>query len=102
MPDYVIVEGPLGGRPPGLCMDWANYSLMPIFKEVKEFLANEGHPDIPVIAAGGIFTGSDAVEFMKARRAAVQVATRFTVAQESGLPHDVKRLTSTRSLRISK
>ena len=91
MPDYVIVEGPLAGGHLGFGMDWANYSLMPIFKEVKEFLANEGHPDIPVIAAGGIFTGSDAVEFMKAGAAAVQVATRFTVAQESGLPHDVKQ-----------
>ena len=91
MPDYVIVEGPLAGGHLGFGMDWANYSLMPIFKEVKEFLANEGHPDIPVIAAGGIFTESDAVEFMKAGAAAVQVATRFTVAQESGLPHDVKQ-----------
>jgi nitronate monooxygenase len=47
------------------------------------------HLDIPVIPAGGIFTGSDAVTFLESGSAAVQVATRFTVAQECGLPKDV-------------
>ena len=46
---------------------------------------------IPVIAAGGIFTGSDAVSFLENGAAAVQVATRFTVANECGLPAKVKQ-----------
>ena len=41
--------------------------------------------EIPVIAAGGIFTGSDAVEYLEKGAAAVQVATRFTVANECGI-----------------
>jgi nitronate monooxygenase len=46
---------------------------------------------IPVIPAGGIFTGSDAVRFMEMGAAAVQVATRFTVTRECGLPDDIKQ-----------
>jgi NAD(P)H-dependent flavin oxidoreductase YrpB (nitropropane dioxygenase family) len=47
--------------------------------------------DIPIIAAGGIFTGSDAVSFLEQGVAGVQVATRFTVANECGLPPKVKQ-----------
>jgi nitronate monooxygenase len=44
-----------------------------------------------VIPAGGIFTGSDATAFLEAGAAGVQVATRFTVASECGLPAAVKQ-----------
>ncbi len=47
--------------------------------------------NIPLIPAGGIFTGSDAAAFLKEGAAAVQVATRFTVARECGLPEDVQQ-----------
>jgi len=44
-----------------------------------------------VIAAGGVFTGSDAVRFLETGVAGVQVATRFTVTHECGLPADVQQ-----------
>ena len=44
-----------------------------------------------MIAAGGIFTGSDAVSFLENGASGVQVATRFTVTKECGLPDDVKQ-----------
>jgi nitronate monooxygenase len=44
-----------------------------------------------VIAAGGIFTGSDAVVFPGNGRGGVQVATRFTITNECGLPDKVKQ-----------
>src|SRR5450759_4352209 len=44
-----------------------------------------------VIAAGGVFTGSDAVDFLEKGCAAVQVATRFTVAKECGIPEKVQQ-----------
>jgi nitronate monooxygenase len=47
--------------------------------------------DIPLIAAGGVFTGSDAVAHIENGAAGVQVATRFTVTHECGLPDDVKQ-----------
>lgn len=89
-PDYVIVEGPLAGGHLGFGMDWAEYDLATITAEVIKYVKDE-QLDIPVIAAGGIFTGSDAVSFLESGSAAVQVATRFTVARECGLPEDVKQ-----------
>jgi NAD(P)H-dependent flavin oxidoreductase YrpB (nitropropane dioxygenase family) len=90
LPDFVVVEGPLAGGHLGFGLDWAKYDLATIMHEVLTFLKNE-HLDIPVIAAGGIFTGSDAVGFLEQGAAAVQVATRFTVTQECGLPDKVKQ-----------
>jgi nitronate monooxygenase len=90
LPDFIIVEGPLAGGHLGFGMDWAKYDLATIMGEVLTFLKNE-HLDIPVIAAGGIFTGSDAAAFLEHGAAAVQVATRFTVTKECGLPDKVKQ-----------
>src|SRR3990167_8667872 len=90
LPDYIVVEGPLAGGHLGFGMDWAQYDLKTIVNEVHQYLKQE-NLDIPVIPAGGIFTGSDAVEFLESGSAAVQVATRFTVAKECGLPDKVKQ-----------
>ncbi|MBC3908459.1 nitronate monooxygenase [Undibacterium umbellatum] len=90
LPDYVIVEGPLAGGHLGFGMDWAEYDLQSIITEIIQYLKAE-NLDIPLIAAGGIFTGSDAVSFMENGAAGVQVATRFTVTNECGLPASVKQ-----------
>jgi nitronate monooxygenase len=90
LPDYVIVEGPLAGGHLGFGMDWAQYDLKAIVNEIHQYLKQEDL-SIPVIPAGGIFTGTDAVEFLEAGAAAVQVATRFTVARECGLPAPVQQ-----------
>ena len=90
LPDFVVVEGPLAGGHLGFGMDWAQYDLATIVAEVMQYLKNE-HLDIPVIPAGGIFTGTDAAQFLDAGAAAVQVATRFTVAEECGLPAAAKQ-----------
>ncbi|MEO5932302.1 MAG: nitronate monooxygenase [Duganella sp.] len=90
LPDYIIVEGPLAGGHLGFGMDWAEYDLMAITLELLAYLKAE-NLDIPLIAAGGIFTGSDAVRFLEAGAAGVQVATRFTITNECGLPAKVKQ-----------
>ncbi len=91
LPDYVVVEGPLAGGHLGFGIeDWAQFDLHTIIGEVLAYLKSE-HLDIPVIAAGGIFTGSDAAAFLEQGAAAVQVATRFTVTHECGLPDKVKQ-----------
>jgi nitronate monooxygenase len=88
LPDFIVVEGPLAGGHLGFGMDWAQYDLATIVAEIHQYLLNE-KLDIPLIPAGGIFTGSDAVSFLENGAAAVQVATRFTVTDECGLPKDV-------------
>jgi NAD(P)H-dependent flavin oxidoreductase YrpB (nitropropane dioxygenase family) len=90
LPDFVVVEGPLAGGHLGFGLDWAQYDLATIMGEISAFLRAE-QLDIPLIAAGGIFTGSDAVAFLEQGAAAVQVATRFTVSDECGLPAAVKQ-----------
>jgi len=64
MPDYVVVEGPLAGGHLGFGMDWAKYDLATIVAEIQAWLIAE-KLEIPVIPAGGIFTGSDAVSFLE-------------------------------------
>jgi NAD(P)H-dependent flavin oxidoreductase YrpB (nitropropane dioxygenase family) len=88
LPDFIVVEGPLAGGHLGFGMDWAQYDLRTIVNEIHQYMQAE-KLDIPIIPAGGIFTGSDAVSFLEEGAAAVQVATRFTVANECGLPKDV-------------
>ena len=89
-PDFIVVEGPLAGGHLGFGMDWAQYDLRTIVIEIQQYLQTE-KLDIPVIPAGGIFTGSDAVSYLETGSAAVQVATRFTVAKECGIPETVQQ-----------
>ncbi len=90
LPDYVIVEGPLAGGHLGFGMDWADFDLHTIMDEIHAFM-REQQLTIPLIAAGGVFTGSDAVGFLEKGAGGVQVATRFTITNECGLPDDVKQ-----------
>jgi nitronate monooxygenase len=91
LPDYIVVEGPLAGGHLGFGMnDWMKYDLRTITNEIHAYLREE-KLDIPVIPAGGIFTGSDAESYQAEGAAAVQVATRFTVAKECGLPAEVQQ-----------
>ena len=91
LPDYVIVEGPLAGGHLGFGIDdWAKHDLRTIVTEILQYLRAE-NLDIPLIPAGGIFTGSDAVSYLETGAAAVQVATRFTATRECGLPDKIKQ-----------
>jgi NAD(P)H-dependent flavin oxidoreductase YrpB (nitropropane dioxygenase family) len=90
-PDYIVVEGPLAGGHLGFGIDdWRQFDLRTIVTEILQYLQTE-KLDIPVIPAGGIFTGSDAVSYLQDGAAAVQVATRFTATRECGLPDKVKQ-----------
>jgi len=90
LPDFIVVEGPLAGGHLGFGMDWAQYNLKTVVAEIRQFL-DKHDLNIPLIPAGGIFTGNDAVEYLQDGAAAVQVATRFTVTRECGLPDRVKQ-----------
>ncbi|MEX5749012.1 nitronate monooxygenase [Massilia sp. X63] len=91
LPDYIIVEGPLAGGHLGFGIDdWKQYDLHTIMDEIHAYM-REQQLAIPVIAAGGIFTGTDAVSFLEKGAGGVQVATRFTVTHECGMPDEVKQ-----------
>ncbi len=91
MPDFVVVEGPLAGGHLGFGLDdWYTFDLNAITREVLDLMQASGLA-IPVIPAGGIFTGTDAAEFLSMGCGGVQVATRFTITHECGLPKKVKQ-----------
>lgn len=91
LPDFVVVEGPLAGGHLGFKVDdWHKFDLKTITLEVINFL-KKNELEIPVIPAGGIYTGQQAVDFIKDGASAVQVATRFTIVKESGLPAKAKQ-----------
>ena len=84
LPDYVVVEGPLAGGHLGFGADWQRFSLADIVRDVKGWL-HENALRIPVIAAGGVFTGTDGVRMItEAGADGIQAATRFAVTRESG------------------
>ena len=90
LPDFITVEGPLAGGHLGFgAEDWHEFELKTIVQEILNYL-KENDLNIPVIPAGGVFTGTDAVEFLESGASAVQVATRFTVTNECGLPEKTK------------
>lgn len=92
LPDYVVVEGPLAGGHLGFsAADWMKFRLEDIVRDVKGLLARSGL-SVPVIAAGGIFTGGEARRMIDETGAdGIQAATRFAVTTESGLPYAVKQ-----------
>jgi len=88
IPDAVVVEGPKAGGHLGFKADqiddpdFALERILPdIVAEIKTF-EGEYHRTIPVIAAGGIYTGTDIYKVFKLGASGVQLGTRFVATHE--------------------
>ncbi|HUV01788.1 MAG TPA: nitronate monooxygenase [Bacteroidales bacterium] len=88
LPDAVIVEGPKAGGHLGFkeeqifSNDFTLEKLVPeIVAELKSFEEKYNKP-IPLIAAGGIYTGEDISNIMKLGASGVQMATIFVTTDE--------------------
>ncbi len=85
-PDAIVVEGPKAGGhlgfketeigDPAFSLEQL---LHPVLEEAEH--ASPGDP-IPVVAAGGIYTGEDMFHFMAEGASGVQMATRFVTTHE--------------------
>jgi len=88
LPDALVVEGPKAGGHLGFKnsqLEDKNHSLEQLVSDVTEVsrqMKDEYNKDIPVIAAGGIYTGSDMYEIMKKGASGVQLGTRFVATEE--------------------
>lgn len=89
VPDVVIVEGPKAGGHLGYSQDVLlggnEPSLLGVVRDVIDAVnpfGQRAEKQIPVVAAGGIFTGADIAECIKAGASGVQMATRFVVTEE--------------------
>ena len=88
LPDAVVVEGPRAGGHIGFKpeqIDDPAFALHHLVRDVLEAVApfeNEAGRPIPVIAAGGIYTGEDMHRFLAMGAAGVQLGTRFVATFE--------------------
>jgi nitronate monooxygenase len=91
LPDAFVVEGPMAGGHLGFIpeqIDDPNYALEKIIPEVIEVVnafEKERGVKIPVIAAGGIYTGEDIYKFIGPGglgASGVQMGTRFVATHE--------------------
>jgi NAD(P)H-dependent flavin oxidoreductase YrpB (nitropropane dioxygenase family) len=97
LPDAVIVEGPKAGGHLGFKeeqisnVDYTLEKLVPeIVNELKIF-EEKYDKKIPLIAAGGIYTGQDIHDIMELGAAGVQMATRFVTTDECDASPEFKQ-----------
>ena len=96
--DAVVLEGPLAGGHLGFSLEQLaepeKYELSILLPEVlqavKPFEDKYGRR-IPVIAAGGVFTGTDIARLLQAGAAGVQMATRFVCTFECDASTEFKQ-----------
>lgn len=88
VPDGVVVEGPMAGGHIGFKKEqiddprYALEHLVPAVLETVRPYEDRAGRRLPVIAAGGIYTGADIDRFLEMGAAAVQLGTRFVATHE--------------------
>ncbi|MBN1117858.1 MAG: nitronate monooxygenase [Bacteroidales bacterium] len=88
LPDAFVVEGPkagghLGFKPAEIDQEEKKLeNLVLEVKQVADEIQENYQKEVPVIAAGGIFTGEDIHKVMKLGASAVQLGTRFVATTE--------------------
>ncbi|HHW81414.1 MAG TPA: nitronate monooxygenase [Bacteroidales bacterium] len=97
VPDSVVVEGPKCGGHVGFKKEELLGDQKPLQQLIKETVAaikpfeEQFNIEIPVIAAGGIYTGSDMYEIMEAGASAVKMGTRFVTTHECDVSDEFKQ-----------
>ena len=88
LPDAIVVEGPKAGGHLGFKTNQIadkNYSLEQLLPEVvntAKSYEDEYNVKIPVIAAGGVYTGQNIHDMIKLGASGVQMGTRFVTTNE--------------------
>jgi nitronate monooxygenase len=96
LPDAIVVEGPKAGGHLGFksedLFDDSNKleNLVCEVLDVTKTIKEEYNKDIPVIAAGGIFSGYDIFKIMSIGASGVQLGTRFVATEECDASNEFK------------
>ena len=98
IPDALILEGPLAGGHLGFSVEqlkepekFSLEILLPeLLETIKPFEDKYGKK-VPVITAGGIFTGKDIARMLSLGASGVQMATRFVCTEECGVSQEFKQ-----------
>ena len=97
IPDAFVVEGPKAGGHLGFKEDALENesnsleNLVSDVLEVTDEAKGKYDKEIPVIAAGGIHTGTDMLRFIDRGAAAVQLGTRFVATDECDASPEFKK-----------
>lgn len=92
-PDAVVVEGINAGGHLGYSLEQIEQNsptLDQVLADVVQFTRQLPAP-IPVIAAGGIFSGQDMAHYLNAGASGVQMATRFVCTEECDVDRRFKQ-----------
>jgi len=87
-PDAFVVEGPRAGGHLGFAvenLDDPNYALerlVPAVVDAAKAIEDKKGRAVPVIAAGGVYTGADIKRFLDLGASGVQMGTRFVATHE--------------------
>lgn len=95
LPDGIVVEGPLAGghiawRTREDALD-PKHNLDVLIEEVLA-VVKKWNLDIPVFAAGGVYTHDDIQKYLQMGCAGVQMGTRFLATHESGANSEYKKM----------
>lgn len=88
LPDAFVVEGPKAGGHLGFKAEDLNNAAFALEKVIPEVVAavkpfeDASGKAIPIIAAGGVYTGQDISQFLNLGAAGVQMGTRFVATEE--------------------
>jgi nitronate monooxygenase len=88
LPDLVVVEGPKAGGHLGFKttqIDDAEYAIEKLIPDVVRevtIFEEKYNQEIPVVAAGGIYSGEDIYNIIKMGAKGVQIASRFVTTNE--------------------
>ena len=105
VPDMIVIEGPEAGGHLGFHLEELGEGENPlpteerpkleditreVIEEMKK-VEEETGKEIPVIVAGGIYTGEDIAKFLKLGASGVQMATRFVATDECDAAEEFKK-----------
>jgi NAD(P)H-dependent flavin oxidoreductase YrpB (nitropropane dioxygenase family) len=97
IPDALILESPLSGGHQGIKVDEILFDLYTLDQQLPKVLAVAEKyqqlygKEIPVIAAGGVYTGADIRKYMEMGAAGAQLGTRFITTDECDADLEFKK-----------
>lgn len=96
--DMIVIEGPKAGGHLGFTLEQLENDtvdldqiLLQVLEEVK-FYEEKYDKQIPVVVAGGIYTGTDIAHYLELGASGVQIATRFIATHECDAHENFKQM----------
>ena len=96
-PDAIVVEGPMAGGHLGFKNEqikdpaYKLENILPEVVQVAKDIEDKTGRLVPVIAAGGIYSGEDIFRIMRLGASGVQMATRFVTTEECDASMEFKK-----------